>query len=899
MNMLHDTFSRELMEILKSFLPVPPTEGELLPFLFGSKGDQKRTYNLGFYSNARFLMSLNYYEPILRVIVGVLTLQDPFVIERMFDCLQMLEGDTQIPLTQMGSDYFKRCYQHRVHDGFIDEDIAELDVYHDDLNIFYSLEAVPNTLLRMELPNVLYPAVCGMDFSFDNLTEQDIDRIVAAALEKRQAQLDQELQQAHKDNEEDAAMLAQNPDCIVSSRTAEFTTPDDLHRVVPALLAPLVKALEVKSGKGRNAELCYYALEKYLLPDVSMVLSAGSGRHKSALAVMARFCVDYIHSLLYSSLAPVLSSIDGAEPDSIYLAAVGEENSESPSAVIGRPVLALCRRRCGFAQNLAQLLSASGNLLRDFVPKETYSEVCSQTAFLLFFAQKGEDACHFILSHFYDISIDTRCKPFFLILLSRCILHTSCYTRANALYGLFNQELFVYEDSGRLAFDLVRQMLRFFEMSRQHIEAANDRNQDDGRAWFDLIYGDFRLDRFFASLKAKLDRNQMICYDEFRLLSNLLHAFSNREGILLSSLGIPPQGSDGNTLEGALPPKLRQIGSNLADNGVRQLKPFFNIQRQYQYRKQISLHLQSHLLELQKQEVQKSLDALNELRQSCSAQGEDEEQNEQIYARMVQLCENMFTFFHPSAADQQKCKDNILKSSREFARDCLKDESVDLLGKIPATIRDEFLGELITSEIVSNFLTQQQIRNLDFSPAIISLTKALELLLNNIYNRMDIRPAYFCNELQSSFFDRNNVKKENLTLGDCIYLLKDSHFVNYNRYTRRLEEAPRPYSPCHFDSCGGNNVLDFSVLKRLSSSEMRFNGFDGRTRRNTEESMHFSPTDTRQNKMLFIKGLEYMRDNYRNKVAHKSVIALTTMEDCRDLMLYGKHLLWILLAMLK
>lgn len=56
--------------------------------------------------------------------------------------------------------------------------------------------------------------------------------------------------------------------------------------------------------------------------------------------------------------------------------------------------------------------------------------------------------------------------------------------------------------------------------------------------------------------------------------------------------------------------------------------------------------------------------------------------------------------------------------------------------------------------------------------------------------------------------------------------------------------------------------------------------------------------DSEQNRLIFIKGLEYIKDNYRNKVAHKDGILIDAAAECRELMIQTQNLLWILMYLL-
>ncbi|HHW49156.1 MAG TPA: hypothetical protein GXX14_11170 [Clostridiaceae bacterium] len=53
--------------------------------------------------------------------------------------------------------------------------------------------------------------------------------------------------------------------------------------------------------------------------------------------------------------------------------------------------------------------------------------------------------------------------------------------------------------------------------------------------------------------------------------------------------------------------------------------------------------------------------------------------------------------------------------------------------------------------------------------------------------------------------------------------------------------------------------------------------------------------DAEFNRMLLTKGLEYVKGNYRNNVAHKNGITPQAVEDCRRILIQSENLLWILL----
>ena len=58
-------------------------------------------------------------------------------------------------------------------------------------------------------------------------------------------------------------------------------------------------------------------------------------------------------------------------------------------------------------------------------------------------------------------------------------------------------------------------------------------------------------------------------------------------------------------------------------------------------------------------------------------------------------------------------------------------------------------------------------------------------------------------------------------------------------------------------------------------------------------------TNDDQNRMLLAKALMYVKDHYRNKVAHKDPVPMTKVEECQKILLQSQYLLWICLYILK
>ena len=217
--------------------------------------------------------------------------------------------------------------------------------------------------------------------------------------------------------------------------------------------------------------------------------------------------------------------------------------------------------------------------------------------------------------------------------------------------------------------------------------------------------------------------------------------------------------------------------------------------------------------------------------------------------------------------------------------------------------RDKIENFLVTSELVFNTLSIREDKNeLDFSPAIISLTKAMELIMNWAFAQMEFERSDIDEASARHYFNDNGDKKESITLGPCINLLKDSSKIIVK--DSGLEwgskfKSGRGTIESRFEkinkNSSGKNVYHFDRLNKFKGLKIKINYKKGKDIDETEVCF---TEDSEQNRLIFIKGLEYIKDNYRNKVAHKDGILIDAAAECRELMIQTQNLLWILMYLL-
>lgn len=164
---------------------------------------------------------------------------------------------------------------------------------------------------------------------------------------------------------------------------------------------------------------------------------------------------------------------------------------------------------------------------------------------------------------------------------------------------------------------------------------------------------------------------------------------------------------------------------------------------------------------------------------------------------------------------------------------------------------------LVTSEVI--YSAMKDLPQLDYSPALIPITKALEdildhFLFNEVVNNIpptDIQDQNKYKSIRVKNGPNIGTILDHSSIGDIIYMFKDS------------------------------DVINLLVARRV---------FQG----NIRSDPYFIIDDRFRNRLLnlnpvsLIGKLNLVREKYRNKVAHKDGISKTTVEECRQYMLFGQ-----------
>lgn len=193
------------------------------------------------------------------------------------------------------------------------------------------------------------------------------------------------------------------------------------------------------------------------------------------------------------------------------------------------------------------------------------------------------------------------------------------------------------------------------------------------------------------------------------------------------------------------------------------------------------------------------------------------------------------------------------------------------------------LDYLAEHESVLNFLEKcekdpDNKKVIDFAPALIEITKALEYVLDIIYQKLNLNITDVASNDRKSYFKHGN-RKSHIEIGPFAHLLLNT----------TNQSNPSNQTLTLFDAWGGANVLNISKLKGLCSIDIA-------TRNGTK---HFSRTNDNHNKKLLGDAIMYVGTNYRNKAAHKDLVPKVLYEDAKKLLMSTECLLWIIMYILK
>ena len=819
----------------------------------------------GFRYFCKQLVKQHQYSVVMGFVYGAMKLHDQYDLAAIYDQISQVEVREGYSLAQLCQDFAREV---QAREEFLEQIPADADLYHDYPKNLKLLGGGCEFYYAMV--SVLMKQVYQLEYTEEQLNEGHIDAIVAQVRQCAEAAHAEECAYWQERNEENEADSVKYNYPFPKYPLPKMTDFDRDHGI-PGALMPFLKVADLD----RKLELCYYIQEQYALPILAEApWEQPDEEKKLPILANAVHCYgDYLLAMFYGEF-PFFGLGGATDPAYLsrvfYYEAIGKREA-SKCRYAHEGILEYSQKRCRLFSFWADVLDRGGQRLRATQNPDTYAFLMLYVPYMLFFGGEQEKSARFLLRHYGKLRSNECGRLPYPILLSRSVLNSSQLDMANALYGVFSYELGRVEREQKKVRELSYDMLDFLQDARQYILEANEHTLGkDKISWFRILFGDGVRDAYFQDCRNVLDQGRMLPIEKFNVVCEQMRAFSYPTGVHLGWLGLPRY-ENYDKLPNALSRQLTQRGRGywgLADEA----KVYYIRANQLEPLRNIDLHLQNHLFKLQRQEVADKLARVKSLKQALPEDASEEDRNK-LLADISAIADDLASMTMGSTL-RPEAERKITALRQDFEEKYLQGQ-VDLMQKLPEKIRADVHNYLVTSTMVFNMMEARDDETLDYSAALISMTKALELVMVHVYSRMDVREYEGMDQETQNYYFEKGQPRQNQTLRPCIEALKGKRF----------------------EAWGGTNVLDMPMLGLFGDIQVQI----GRNQEGTAKFWQFLPGKKRvaENREKLVLALGYICENYRNRSAHPDVVTLMQVKECQQLLIDGQKLLWILLAILK
>jgi hypothetical protein len=573
-----------------------------------------------------------------------------------------------------------------------------------------------------------------------------------------------------------------------------------------------------------------------------------------------------------------------------------------------------------FIVNNPKLISYAKLSLPYYIGENLVDDLFVIGLICMFTEDKNDKYLETILENKHLISEKHLQTPYIKLLLSKLLLSCNDIKTLDTLYTLANVQISENE---------VKQKKKDLRVYSNKILIQLDRIEEfiknaKGRIGklYDKIYSTDELKNLKSRILTQIEKYGYPKEYDFKKLLGAADSFS-RDGyvnvvLLHSYFPLIPKGNNGGNimppddkvdgLDYRLQRPLAEITKEIDDQNI--LKTHYTVLDQ----RELWLHLK-FLFEKQRIKVLKK-SIFKDIENIKNAY-EEKEADKFLLNELDSQVDELVKIYMSSDEDSiKKSEEALYASQRAFTKEYFGDENKNLFANLKNTSLEQTVKKyILTSDLVYNHLSSLNDNNLDFSAALISLTKALELILNEkFYTPMK---AVIDADTTATNNDKPGTYNSSESLGTYIGFIWDvqkrkvpqngnNQHVS-NLYLDNGKIAIRQPGN-HFDRYNGDNYLDFSILGDY------FDGFKVNildyNLPNPDETqapltLKFEKGNNDYNRLLFACLLDYIRAKYRNPVAHKDIIASNHFEEARKCILYKREYqdfqaaLWLLLSIIK
>ena len=204
----------------------------------------------------------------------------------------------------------------------------------------------------------------------------------------------------------------------------------------------------------------------------------------------------------------------------------------------------------------------------------------------------------------------------------------------------------------------------------------------------------------------------------------------------------------------------------------------------------------------------------------------------------------------------------------------------DSNGMLSRTLKEQ----LYTSELTHQLLLNANDPKVDYTISIMPLTKAIEITLKKLFEKIEYA------DLNKTIYSSDRYNKSN----------KD-HYINKKKKVSKIEmgglvhlfSTENIIKPWNEWWNKGDKYVDLKLLRKFNQTGIVL------PQRGEKGMVEFTDNNDEKNREILFKALDYIRDKYRNPIAHTTNLVKQDYYDCKDILVSGQKLFWILLAIIK
>lgn len=927
MNFYKDIFMRQFASALKEFLSIEKRDWEVLlgDYLIDDIKSRVESKNYrAFKETCKKLCRMGCYSTIIRFMYGVFLCGKKYNLAKLKNILDEITIRDDIKLSELCADFYlysqKQSVFYQKYHIYDDYDFESIDLYRGDAEKYFPLDShdEPDVITK-DIAIFLLKRLFNMNVSIDEISRQDIDYIAAESIRIKKLEIEKEkkyIDEQNKALEEHEKEINMKLPRYAWDKVTEYI--ENLE--VTGLLLDIFRvAASMKPIKSMNKEdIVYYIQTEYIWPIMKKVpWKQQKTLEVQLMGIMLEAYLSCIYNFEVFRNVDIYARI---ETDSNYNETdFFDEMVNNKPGLLSGPALEFGKKNPQLGKLMSEVIYPARDILKKVLPNYLYSFMMALVPYFLFFSGYQDEASDLLIKNYNQINSEDKQRFFLQITIAKCILSCKNLQRANILYGFFISELNRQDMEKDEILSVSNEIIEYIKDVKEYLYLSHEYTIRTQRAWHDVVFGDGNILRDVELAEKRLALNKHLPEPLFNKLMLYVQSFCNSSGIRLDLLGLPKE-DDYDKLPDALSDELISKGQGIYSNYYEYMA-FYRSLNQLKMRQSIDIFLQRHISKLMDEALEDTLEKLKVIRE------EIKKQNGVLNAENINNIGNIEGIESNESIESEKSLESILKKFDEVVDEFVRKlenqyigrEDIELyidklqmdfinkynlndvpgnnfISKLPYEERNNCNNFLVTSEIVYKMLSRRSDRNkLDFSPALISLTKALELVLNIVFQRLYITKSNIDKNSWDFYLTKQGYKKNSIEFGPCINLLKDSMFISVekNEYgiyelsweTGFLQDRSR------FSAIRGEQVIRFDRLSKFKGLELLIQPRP----KQPPIKIALKEDDTEFNRMLFIKGLEYVKDNYRNNVAHKNRIFPKAVEDCRNILIQSEYLLWILL----